>query len=307
MRGFPDSITWENWGSLMTDTALFEPLVRKALMRAGLAGESIRAGYPGTNAVFTVDDAYVVKLYAPLCGLCDAQSERACCRLMRAERFPCVPALYGEGTVDGWEYIVTEYVPGDAARDVWADLSSDRRQAAGRFVGQWAKAYHALPNPFPADSPLSAAQWEAELSARMEKNAARLLREGCDSAFVGELSHAARAALSDQRAIVLTHSDLTEDHLLIQGRQMRVIDFADSRMAYSCLEWPPLWFGLFARDEGAFSEYLRAAGEEYRLDDMVLSLMLHAYGAPILLSSVPELRNLSHASDLYPRLYCPRT
>ena len=67
--GFPDSIGWENWGSLMTDAALFEPLVRKALAREGLSGERVRAGYPGTNAVFTVDDTYVVKLYAPLDGL----------------------------------------------------------------------------------------------------------------------------------------------------------------------------------------------------------------------------------------------
>ena len=69
MNGFPDSVNWENWGSLMTDVALFAPLVRRILARAGLAGESIRAGYPGTNAVFTVDDTYVVKLYAPLDGL----------------------------------------------------------------------------------------------------------------------------------------------------------------------------------------------------------------------------------------------
>lgn len=90
--------------------------------------------------------------------------------------------------------------------------------------------------------------------------------------------------------------------LILWGKQLRVIDFADSRMAYSCLEWPPLWFGMFARDEGAFSEYLREAGDEYRPDDMVLSLMLHAYGAPILLSSVPGLRNLSDASQLRPYL-----
>ena len=92
--------------------------------------------------------------------------------------------------------------------------------------------------------------------------------------------------------------------LILYGKQLRVIDFADSRMAESCMEWPPLWFGMFRRDEGAFSEYLRAAGDEYRPDRMLFSLMLHAYGAPILLSSVPGLRNMTDASQLCP--YLPR-
>lgn len=303
MKRFPESITWENWGALMTDTELFAPLVMKALAECGLAGTRLQAGYPGTNAVFSVDGKYAVKLYAPLEGLWDGPAERACYRIMRDTDFPLAPVLYGEGTVDGWEYIVTEYINGVPAREAWPSMTIEERISAGRFAGQFARAYRALSDPFPEGSPLSAAGWEKVIPERVGKNAEKLLREGCRPRFVEEFFRTAREALSGTRETVLTHSDLTEDHLLISDGRMRIIDFADSRMAYSCLEWPPIWFGMFSRDEGAFLEYLRAAGEEYSVEDMLLSLMLHGYGAPILISSVPGLREMTCVSDLYPFLF----
>ncbi|MGI6172407.1 MAG: phosphotransferase family protein [Christensenellales bacterium] len=301
---FPESIGWDNWGELMCDERLFAPIVRAALSASGLPAGEIRAGFPGTNAVFTAGDGYVVKIYAPL-GIRDADAERACYRLIRDFRVPLAPRLYAEGALEfgghTWQYIVMEQVHGRAVREIWSDMDKGARMHAARAVGAFAAAYHALPDPFSPEDALSRSGFLRGARERIAWNANRLFEGGCRESFASELLRRATDALcAKDRGIVLTHSDLTEDHLLIDGEALHIIDFADSRMGFCSLEWVPLWFGMFARDEEAFCAYLDAAGDAYSPEEMLLAAMLHGYGAPILLHSVENLQDMRGADALLP-------
>ena len=74
----PQIRTWAEWGQLFTDVELWTPVVREICLLESICFRQIKAGYPGTNAVFCLGrdrtgpdgDAcgrFVVKIYAPFC------------------------------------------------------------------------------------------------------------------------------------------------------------------------------------------------------------------------------------------------
>lgn len=278
LKGFPARIGWDNWGSLMCDAELFSPLVSQALAAHGLPLSPIVAGYPGTHAVFRAGD-YVVKLYAPL-GIPDEYAERRCYRA--ANGIPFIPRLYGEGVLRAggheWPYIINQYMPGRAVREIWAEVDARERADAMGALGAWTKAYHALPDPFEASSPLSADGFQREWRETAVRAAAKL----------GEFAQTALESLDGlcaRERPVLVHADLTEDHLLISGDGYAVIDLADSRMTVEPVEWLCVWFELTRRDPGAFFTFLASSGRNWNArarKDMMAAALLHGFGANIL-------------------------
>jgi hypothetical protein len=278
MKEFPARIGWDNWGSIMCDAELFTPLVSEALAAHGLSQSPIAAGFPGTHAVFRAG-SYVVKLYAPL-DIPDEYAERRCYRA--ANGLALIPRPYGEGVLRAggheWPYVITQFMPGRAAREIWAEMNARERADAMRALGAWTKAYHALPDPFEASSPLSADGF----NRGWRETAARAAEK------LGEFGQAALLTLEGLRARerpVLVHADLTEDHLLISEDGYAVIDLADSRMTLEPVEWLCVWFELTRRDPTAFFTFLESSGRNWDVrarKDMMASALLHGFGANIL-------------------------
>lgn len=286
MKRFPPSITWDNWGSVMLDVELFTPVVREVCAIHDIVYRELRAGFPGTHAVFCLDDALVVKLFAPL-HLPDADVEQRIYRMLKRHRLPMVSQLIGEGTVRAakytWPYLVIEYMRGQAAREIWPRLAELRRIEIGSELGRFAVQYHAMPDPFDERSTVSALSWPEQSKIHLKKNLDRMAEVGFSARLLHELREFVfRKTAERERTVMLIHSDLTEDHLLIDGDRLSVIDFADSRMAYECLEWVTLWFGLFTRDRLAYQAFIEASGGRVDAEELLLGTMLHGFGGPIL-------------------------
>ncbi len=278
VKEFPARIGWDNWGSLMCDAELFAPLVAQALAAHGLPLSPIVAGFPGTHAVFRAGNR-VVKLYAPL-DIPDAYAERRCYRA--ASGMPLIPKLYGEGILRAggheWPYIMNQFMPGRTVREIWVKMDARERADAMRALGAWTKAYHALPDPFEASSPLSADGFLRGWRETAAHTAAKL------GAF-GQTAFQNLDGLCARERPVLVHADLTEDHLLISGGRYAVIDLADSRMTVEPVEWLCVWFELTRRDPGAFFTFLASSGRNWDArarKDMMAAALLHGFGASIL-------------------------
>lgn len=292
-KQFPDQIGWHNWGALMCDGQLFEPLVRAVCARHQLPFHRLEAGFPGTHAVFVVDGAAVVKLYAPL-GLPDAYAERRVYAALANHPLPLTPRYLGEGELEyqgrTWSYIACEYIEGSAVREVWPGLTQAQRQELARSVAEWAQAYHRLPDLFSSDLPLSASGWRRAYASQLAHSLDLLADGGWPEALLESLRALAEALAPELRdgPLALVHGDLTEDHLLIAPQRRALIDFADSRMAPVAYEWMALWFGLFQRDPEAFIAYLSACGTQWNAQQRSVALgavLVHNYGAPTLLDA----------------------
>ena len=116
----PVVTTWAEWGRMFTNVAQWTIAVREICRRHHLPAQHVEAGYPGTNAVFVVDNVYVVKIYAPFCPE-DFDLERELYVLLGQNPHVPVPSLIAQGILEDqirWPYIIIDFKPGAPIREV---------------------------------------------------------------------------------------------------------------------------------------------------------------------------------------------
>lgn len=107
----PAEVSWHNWAGFFTDVPVWQPVVKRIFQETFVSSvERIDAGYPGSCAVFVVDQQFVIKLFPPLFPQ-DFPREREVYGLLR-NRLPAMPDLIAEGIyrdqID-WPYLVFLY------------------------------------------------------------------------------------------------------------------------------------------------------------------------------------------------------
>lgn len=289
--------TWEAWGRIFTDIALWTPVVREICRRSGLPAREIAPGYPGTNAVFVVDRAWVVKVYAPFCHH-DFALERALYPLLA--RDPAIPAplLVAQGVLEDrarWPYIVMDYKPGWPIREVRARLSSEVRGEVAAELGRIVRALHRTPLDQLAGLDTSREGWRRFVAARMERMTAELRATGAlPPAVLDQVRPFVASVLREgaARPLCLLNGDLTEDHVLLDHAEGRwrisgLLDFADALVGPPAYEWVALWFGALDRDRAGLRRFMAAYAPDVSFDAALgrralAFTFLHEFGADII-------------------------
>jgi hygromycin-B 7''-O-kinase len=253
----------------------------------------IIAGFPGSCAVFVVDEQVVVKLYPPMLAQ-DFYREREVYGLLNG-RLPHLPRLLGNGLYPDqidWPYLLLEFCEGIAIRDVFDEIMPDNRLTIARELGEMLRVVHktAVTNVTTLDP--SPTAWSEFITNRRANSIAELRQETyLTETVLAELKALlAGMDLRVQRPL-LVNADLTEDHLLLVKRAdnwhiSALIDWADAELAAVEYEWIALWFGLCRRDGAMFREILRAYNPHLEVDDNFLQRVmaytcLHRFGMKI--------------------------
>jgi aminoglycoside phosphotransferase (APT) family kinase protein len=312
----PTDVTWANWADPFLKEEMWTPAVQMVLYRHGLSAGRIKAGYPGTNAVFVADDRYVVKFYPPMCRK-DFEVESGVYRLLKGVGLP-LPALLGTGILDSgieWPYIVMSYCPGEAIRDAWPALSLAGKIHIAQALGRDIRQMHHTSVPPASPVYRTAAEWQSFANAHVaavvdEIRAAGILSETTQvnlAVFLKEVAPAVIAAVEDVD-LCLIDADLTEDHLLIrddgQGWQVSaLIDLADAEYAPREYEWIALWFGLLHREIEPARAFFHTYDSHLRIDEAFrrkafVFTFIHRFAVDILKDCHAGIdRNRDYAAD----------
>ena len=143
----PIVTTWAEWGRMFTNVTQWTSVVREICHRHHLPVEHVEAGFPGTNAVFVVDDAFVVKIYAPFCPE-DFDLERELYALLGSNAHIPVPSLIAQGVLEDqirWPYIIIDFKPGVPIREVRQHISLRNRLRIAAELGEIVRALHRVP------------------------------------------------------------------------------------------------------------------------------------------------------------------
>lgn len=275
--------TAREYAERFTDPTYWRPYVEEVCARHALPCSVIRAGLPGSNAVFLVDQRYAVKLYPDLFG--GARSypiERACYGLVAGAQGIPAPGLVAAGELfdrDGWPwpYIVTTVIPGLSLGESRADYGD--RELLAAWLGPTLRRIHALPIAAAPALPLGWAAYRDFLIYLRAGVAARHAEWGALPAHL-------QAQLDDYMPAVdalydagmppcLVHGDLNRDHVLGEEREERweptgLIDFGDARVGDPAYDLVALHLGLFDTDKH------------------LLRIFLDAYGDPRMASALPR-------------------
>ena len=321
-RLLPSVSSWEQWAALFVDTAVWRPVIEHlwsggAILSAatGVKGiESIAPGFPGTCAVFVINESVVVKFFPPMVAG-DYTRERAAYRLLES-RVTEMPRLLASGVFDDrqpWPWLITSFRPGAAWRDVRTLVPEAQRLELGRALGERLRQVHDTPLPTRAEW-LPSDLWRQLVAKRL----AVALEEVRAKAILPQvLVEDARRLLqaTDWHATPprLLHADLTEDHVLVEARasgwaMSGLIDWADAEVGASDYEWVALYFGFCGGDTTLFRAVL-AGYDPGRLppprERLLAFTLLHRFGSAIIAHALPEpvRRELAGLDELAGRLF----
>lgn len=271
----PSFATRQEYSRCFTDPSYWHAYVAAICARHALGQcMTVRAGFPGTNPVFIVDEQYVVKLYTDLFGgERSYHIEREVYRLIAAKSDLPAPALLAtDNLFDAqggwlWPYIVTQLIPGLSMSE--SVLSGADRSTTVAWLGPVMHRIHSLPLQ---EAGSLAPKWEAFvqfLATQRAEATANHTRWGVLPAhLVAQIDSyvPALAELIDEtEAPALLHCDLNSDHVLGERTSGRwqpsgIIDFGDARVGDRIYEVVALHLGLCDGDRQLLRTFLEAYG-----------------------------------------------
>ncbi len=328
----PTVDNWAEWGAIFTDAALWQPVVRRICQEnpvsVGLTAEDvpcqeIEAGFPGSTAVFIVDERIVVKIFPPFLAA-DYELEVETYQLIDYRLDPYLPELVAHGVyldrVD-WPYLIMSYMPGQPIREVRDDISAENMRRIARELGWYIKRLHSTPVEEARAIKADKADWFAFLGERRKQCLEELRDE--TPLPLSVLREIARLLATDiflppkGFRPMLLNGDFTEDHLLLEKRlgEWRIsglIDWADSLVGAREYEWVALWFGLCSQDVFVFREILAAYDPDLRLNNrfrqkMLAYTFIHRFG-PVMIGELlrqPGAPTITSLAELHSWLWPP--
>jgi hygromycin-B 7''-O-kinase len=282
---------------MFTNTAQWTAAVREICHRHHLPVQHVEAGYPGTNAVFVVDDAYVVKIYAPFCPE-DFDLERELYALLGPNPHLPVPQLIAQGVLEDqirWPYIIIDFKPGFPIREVRDRIPRYNLLRIAAELGEMVRELHRVPVTALTSLPNTRASWQQFVRQRQVEVADAALWEGIlPEPVVAEIPEFLASALAggEEAPLALLNGDLTEDHILLQQhngkwRISALIDFGDALVGARDYEWIALWFSGLDREYDELMAFMAAYDPRLKLDDAFFTramafTFLHEFGTDIL-------------------------
>lgn len=199
--------------------------------RHGITHNSLRRSPQGENIIIYVDEAYVVKIFAPFRET--YAREIAALNFVQGKLSIKTPELRDTGEIEGWSYLVSTQLPGRASREVWAETGrADRFEIISRLGAAMREMHaHAAPVQTALDR-----DWRGFVERQARGSVERQRSCGAQPEWLKSLPAYIAAQLplleTNDRPVFL-HGDIHAGNLLLAeaGGRWRVtglIDFGDS-------------------------------------------------------------------------------
>ena len=258
---------------MFTAPEAWRPTVEEIWRRHGLGRpREIVAGYPGSNAVFTVDGALVVKIAWPF-ERSDYYRELELLRVLEPYRGTLLtPHVLYDGVIEGtpdWPYFIMGALPGERLGEVWGRVPRQDRIAIAEHLGHITRALHGVPLDGITTMQTSRTAW-AQFIEVQTAGCAEWYRQkgGLPAHLIAQVDTYLAGSVplfpADLQPVLL-NGDITADHELLSlvdghWRITGFIDFGDALVGHSEYEFTCVHLCALARDWELTRIFLRAYG-----------------------------------------------
>lgn len=298
--------TWDAWAKIFTNLHVWKPAIHKICQREAIPITSIKPGYPGTNAVFIVNQDTVVKIYAPFCHD-DYHLERELLSELGKNTLIPAPKIIAKGLLEdqiSWPYIIMEFLPGQPIREVRKRIEHQNLMELTYHMGKIVREIHRTPLSALIHLDRSQKGWQRYTKyqvTNMEKKMQR--RHTLPETVISKIPLYVYSELAKHREdkvcqLTLVHGDLTEDHWLLHKNQgvwsiSGLLDFADAKISPRTYEWAALWFGALGQNHSSLSSFMQGYNPAIKIDESFYKhamayTFLHEFGVEIIEYILPE-------------------
>lgn len=236
----------------------------------------------GSVPVFAVGDEHVVKLFPAEEGAFFNVERAALTRIGGTLSIP-TPLLVGAGERGRWLYVVMTRLSGRSLSEAWPTIGTQDRYQLMRDVGIALAELHAIGTDDLA--PLSV-DWPRFVEAQRASCRERQLARGLAAPWVDAVDDfLARWTPSTDGPLVLLHTEIMREHLLVESRDGRwhisgLFDFEPAMLGSSEYELASVGLFLTCAEPGLLRVLLDAYGADVD-DELPLRIMaytlLHRY------------------------------
>ena len=291
--------SWADWTRIYNDVSVWQPLVDAICVREEISYSQLHSASANTNAVFLLDQDFVLKIYSPFWD--EFEFERTLLEALDDHAEIPVPDVLGFGHIaDGgggsWPYLITRYCEARPFSEIRGELSDEDARSLAAQLGGIVRALHDLDAGQLARDTTERV-WTDVVSERRRKALAELTEAGVLADILVEpleslLDEAIAADLPESRIVV--HGDLGADHVLcaqVEGGWTieALIDFGDAKIGVLEYEWMPVWMGFCGRDPALARALLGGYGPGLLVNGdfpnrAVAWTLLHDFGTDELIS-----------------------
>ncbi|WP_370415820.1 phosphotransferase family protein [Streptomyces fradiae] len=274
--------TDEEWDAVVRDEAVMRPGAAELCARLGLAGAPLTRFTEGSQPVYAVGDAHVLKLFpgsAARDGLAEARV------LARVEdRLPVpTPRVRAAGEYEnGWRYVLMSRLAGENLAHAWERVPPAHRERLVTEIGETLAVLHAL-DPGPLADVLGPGDWGAFVDRQSAGAVARQRSRGLPAEWLEQIPGflaSVTPALPRSPRPSLLHTEVMRQHFLVDPDGWRLtglFDFEPAMIGDRAYDFVGVGLFVTGGDPALLARLARAYGEDFEPDVLFAYTLLHVY------------------------------
>ncbi|MEV0123565.1 aminoglycoside 3'-phosphotransferase/choline kinase family protein [Streptomyces sp. NPDC050703] len=279
----PEVNTDEEWNRVVPDEKVVRPAAEDLCARLGLAGAPLVRYTEGSQPVYAVGDAHVLKLF-PGAAADDGIAEGRVLSHVHGRLPVPTPGVHGTGPYEnGWRYVLMDRLPGEDLAVAWPRLPRADRERVVTEAAEALAALHALDHEPLADV-LGPGDWDTFLGHRrastVEQQRAHGLPENWLEQIPGFLASVPFDGASAPGRRALLHTEFMRQHLLVDPEDRRLtglIDFEPAMIGDRAYDFVGVGLFVTRGEPGLLARFLRAYGETFPPRLLLAYALLHVY------------------------------
>lgn len=279
----PEVNTDEEWDRVVPDEAVVRPGAEDLCARLGLAGAPLVRYTEGSQPVYAVGDAHVLKLF-PGAAADDGIAEGRVLSHVHGRLPVPTPGVHGAGPYEnGWRYVLMDRLPGEDLAVAWPRVPHADRERVVTEAAEALAALHALDHEPLADV-LGPGDWDAFLRRRrastVEQQRAHGLPEDWLEQIPGFLDSVTFDGAGTPARRALLHTEFMRQHLLVDPEGWRLtglIDFEPAMIGDRAYDFVGVGLFVTRGEPGLLARFMRAYGETFPPRLLLAYTLLHVY------------------------------
>ncbi|MFD6435104.1 aminoglycoside phosphotransferase family protein [Streptomyces venezuelae] len=279
----PEVTTDEEWDRVVPDDTIVRPGAEDLCARLGLAGAPLTRYSAGSQPVYAVGDAHVLKLF-PAMDARDAVTEARVLSHVEGRLPVPTPRLHDEGPYDnGWRYVLMSRLPGEDLSVAWPRIPRADRERVVTDAAEALAALHAL-DPAPLADVLGPGDWGAFVGRQRAGAVDRQRKCGLPEAWLEQLpAFLDSVPLPDTGSVrpALLHTEFMRQHLIVDPadgwRLTGLFDFEPAMIGDPAYDFVGVGLFVTRAEPGLLARFMKAYGRTFEPRLLLAYTLLHVY------------------------------
>jgi hygromycin-B 7''-O-kinase len=268
------------WQAVVWDEKIVRPAAEDIAARLGLAGAGLRRYPEGSRPVYAVGDRRVLKLY-PTVSAPDSVTEARVLDYLCGRLPVATPELLAHGEYEnGWRYVLMSQLPGTELAAAWPAIPRPHQDRVASEAGEMLAALHGL-DPEPLHPILGPPDWAGFVAGRRATARERQREVKLPGLWLSQIEGFLESApLAPDRELVLLHTEVTREHLVVNPGTWTLsglLDFEQAMTGDRAYEFVTVGLLVSRCDPRLLGRILAAYGRGFDPRELLAYALLHLH------------------------------